>query len=141
MHKYEVLESKAQEIRYIDEQLVDYNESKVPFDLSISFSQFNRHIKDEEGNIIAGINCIYYAWKCVFVDVLWIHEEHRHKGLGSRLLNEIETLAKEAGCHLIHLDTFDFQAKDFYLKRGYKIFGILDDCPIGHKRYYLNKVL
>jgi hypothetical protein len=42
---------------------------------------------------------------------------------------------------LAHLDTFDFQAKDFYLKYGYEIFGILDDCLKGLKRYYLKKAL
>lgn len=43
-------------------------------------------------------------------------------------------------CKLIHLDTFDFQAKDFYMKHEYEIFGILDDCPIEHKRYYMKKL-
>ena len=42
---------------------------------------------------------------------------------------------------LIHLDTCDFQSKDFYLKQGYEIFGVLDNCPKGHKRYYLKKML
>jgi hypothetical protein len=37
--------------------------------------------------------------------------------------------------------TFDFQAKDFYLKHEYEVLGILDDCPKGHKRYYMEKVL
>lgn len=40
--------------------------------------------------------------------------------------------------HII-LDTFDFQAKNFYIKQGYEIFGILDNCPEGHKRYYMKK--
>lgn len=39
------------------------------------------------------------------------------------------------------LDTFDFQAKDFYLKHGYEIFGVLKDCPVGHECYYLSKGL
>lgn len=42
---------------------------------------------------------------------------------------------------LIHLDTFDFQAKDFYLKHGDEIFGVLEDCSKGYKRYYMKKVL
>ncbi len=42
---------------------------------------------------------------------------------------------------LIHLDTFDFQAKDFYLKHGYDIFGILDECPQKHKRYFMKKFI
>ena len=48
---------------------------------------------------------------------------------------------REKGCHLIHLDTFDFQAKDFYIKHGYEVFGVLDECPKKHKRYYLKKLI
>jgi hypothetical protein len=39
------------------------------------------------------------------------------------------------------LDTFDFQVKAFYEKLGYELFGILDDCPPGHRRYFLKKAL
>ena len=48
---------------------------------------------------------------------------------------------KDLGAALAHLDTFDFQARDFYLKNGYDVFGLLDDCPEGHTRYYLSKHL
>ncbi|MGN0144593.1 MAG: GNAT family N-acetyltransferase, partial [Clostridium sp.] len=81
-----------------------------------------------------------YCWNCLYIDVLWVSEEYRKHGLGSRLLNEIESIATEKGCHLIHLDTFDFQAKDFYIKHGYEVFGVLDECPEGHKRYFLKKI-
>jgi hypothetical protein len=67
--------------------------------------------------------------------------DKKYKNLSSFLLNKVETEAKAMGARLAHLDTFDFQAKDFYLKHGYKIFGVLDDCPPGHKRFYLKKVL
>ena len=60
-------------------------------------------------------------------------------GYGSILLKEVEKIAKEKGCYLIHLDTFDFQAKDFYVKHGYEVFGVLDNCPPGHKRYFMKK--
>jgi len=56
-------------------------------------------------------------------------------------LRHLEHEAKLSGVKLIHLDTFDFQGKDFYLKYGYEIFGILEDCPAHHKRYYLKKNL
>lgn len=45
------------------------------------------------------------------------------------------------GAKLAHTDTFDFLTIDFYLKHGYEIFGTLDNCPEGHKRYYLKKIL
>lgn len=87
------------------------------------------------------INCIYYSWKYIYVDVLWVKEEYRNTKIGSQLLNEIEETAKEYDCHIVHLDTFDFQAKDFYIKHGYEIHGVLDDCPQGHKRYYMKKII
>ena len=66
-------------------------------------------------------------------------EEARGLGYGSALLKEVERIAKEKGCNLVHLDTFDFQAKGFYIKQGYEIFGVLDNCPTDHKRYYMKK--
>tara|TARA_R110002124_G_scaffold52032_2_gene150095 strand:+ start:12887 stop:13060 length:174 start_codon:yes stop_codon:yes gene_type:complete len=57
------------------------------------------------------------------------------------LLRKAEIEAKSMGASLSHLDTFDWQAKDFYLKSDYEIFGVLDDCPVGHNRYYMKKIL
>ncbi|WP_426351155.1 GNAT family N-acetyltransferase [Alloiococcus sp. CFN-8] len=139
MNNYKILESSKEEIDYIEDRICEYNESNVPFEAPIPASNINRHIQDDSGNIIAGVNCIYYAWKCIYIDALWVKEEYRNRGLGSELLKEIEKTAKEYGCHMIHLDTFDFQRKDFYIRQGYEIHGILDDCPQGHKRYYLKK--
>lgn len=139
MSNYKIIESTKQEIDFVEEKICEYNESKVPFELSIPTSKINRHIKDDNGNIIAGINCIYYAWKCIYIDDLWVKEEYRKTGIGSKLLGEIEKIAKDYGCHMVHLDTFDFQAKDFYIKQGYDIHGVLDKCPQGHKRYYMKK--
>ena len=141
MSNYIIIESTKKEIDFIENKIVEYNELNVPFELSIPSSKINKNIKDENDNIIAGINCIYYSWKCIYIDALWVKEEYRKAGLGSRLLDDIETTAKEYGCHLVHLDTFDFQAKDFYIKHGYEIYGVLDDCPLEHKRYYLKKYL
>ncbi|EKE01771.1 MAG: acetyltransferase, GNAT family [uncultured bacterium] len=62
-------------------------------------------------------------WKCLYISVLWVDEKYRYSGLGHRLLEKVEQDAKEKGGYLAHLDTFDFQAKDFYLKYGYEIFG------------------
>ena len=90
-------------------------------------------------NVNAGILSKMYCWNCLYIDTLWIKEEYRKEKLGSKLLKEVEEIAKEKGCHLIHLDTFDFQAKDFYIKYGYEIFGVLDDCPEEHSRYYMKK--
>lgn len=91
--------------------------------------------------IVAGIVARMYCWNVVYVDTLWVDSSYRGKKLGSLLLEEVENDAKSKGAKLIHLDTFDFQAKEFYEKQGYIVFGILENCPEKHYRYYLKKVL
>lgn len=139
MKDYIIEKSKKEECDLVDKGIVEYNLSKVPFPQEKAFIPLNRVIKDKDGNVLAGINSVLYCWNCLYVDVLWVKEEFRKEGYGSILLNEVEKIAKEKGCKLVHLDTFDFQAKDFYIKHGYEVFGILDECPENHKRYFLKK--
>lgn len=139
MTNYFIEESTREEYVLVDDGIVEYNSSKVPFTQDPPFISINRVIKGASGEVLAGINSLLYCWKCLYIDVLWVKDEYRNEGYGSVLLNEVERIAKEKGCNLIHLDTFDFQAKDFYLKHGYEIFGILDGCPSDHKRYYMKK--
>jgi hypothetical protein len=35
----------------------------------------------------------------------------------------------------------DFQAAGFYERHGYSVFGVLDDMPLGHKRFFLKRAL
>ena len=140
MNNYLIRESNNIEEDFIVDKIVEYNLSIVPSKQETDFLWINRIVEDKNGNIIAGILSKMYCWNCLYIDVLWVKEEHRKDGLGSRLLKEIESVAIEKGCYLIHLDTFDFQAKDFYIKHGYEVFGVLDECPEGHKRYFLKKI-
>jgi GNAT superfamily N-acetyltransferase len=139
MKKYVIEESTKEEYGLVDNAIAEYNLSKVPFTQEPSFIPINRVIRGSNNEVLAGINSTLYCWNCLFIDVLWVKEGFRKDGYGSALLNEAEKIAKEKGCRLVHLDTFDFQAKDFYIKHGYEIFGVLDDCPLEHKRYYLKK--
>lgn len=121
--------------------LLRYNHSMVPQGKTGQHMDLSRKIVDEKGEVIGGIIAVMYGWGCACVDILWVSGEHRKDGLGSLLLESVENAARENGGKLIHLDTFDFQARDFYIKHGYELFGCLDDCPEGHKRYYLKKKL
>ena len=138
---YEKENCKDGDAENIIDRLVEYNLSKVPVEQEILFDTLDKKITDDNRNIIAGCVARMYCWKVAYVDTLWVHETYRGKGLGAKLLAEVENTAKEKGCYLIHLDTFDFQAKEFYEKQGYKVFGTLEDCPKEHCRYYLKKKL
>ncbi|MEG2288419.1 MAG: GNAT family N-acetyltransferase [Clostridium sp.] len=139
MENFIINESTREEVGLVENEIDKYNSSRVPFTQEPSFSPINKVIKESNGDIVAGINSVLYCWNCLYIDVLWVKEEFRKKGYGLTLLNEVEKEAKQRGCKLIHLVTFDFQAKDFYLKYGYEVFGVLDDCPLGHKQYSMKK--
>lgn len=83
----------------------------------------------------------YTHWDWLFVSHLWVDATRRDKGVGSALMDRIETAAVARGAHAAHLDTYDFQALGFYEKRGYRVFGQLDDYPTGHTRYFLMTTL
>ena len=53
----------------------------------------------------------------------------------------VEAEARQSGATEAYLDTFSFQAPEFYKKNGYQVFGVLENFPPGHQRYYLTKAL
>jgi GNAT superfamily N-acetyltransferase len=77
----------------------------------------------------------------LYVNLLFIPEQMRRGGVGRKLMMEAEAEAVRRGCRAAVLDTFSFQARGFYEKLGYSVFGTLDDYPDGHSRFYLTKRL
>lgn len=92
------------------------------------------------GRVVGGLQGVsYYGW--LFVETLVLPEALRGRRLGTRLMDQAETIARQRGCIGVWLDTFSFQARGFYEKRGYRLFGQIDDYPPGHRRFYLAKRL
>lgn len=59
--------------------------------------------------------------ECCELQQLWVSAAHRHQGVGSRLLRDFESQARARGCTLVYLDTFSFQAPEFYKAHGYEV--------------------
>ena len=78
-------------------------------------------------------------WGGLEIKNIWIHEDYRKRGIGTEFLLHSEQETKRKGAIKSILDTFDFQAKDFYLKNEYSVFGELKGFPANHNRYYLHK--
>ena len=74
-------------------------------------------------------------------DRFWVTPARRGAGLGARLLAAAEREALARGCHVAWLATYDFQARAFYERRGYRMFGELQGFPRGHARHYMVKDL
>jgi len=78
-------------------------------------------------------------WGWFYINLLFLKDELRGRGYGHRLLTLAENEARQRGAKNAYLDTFSFQALDFYEQHGYRVFGELKDFPPGHQRYYLTK--
>lgn len=97
-------------------------------------------VRDDNGEILGGLyGRVFYQW--LFIELLSVPEEGRGLGLGSKLMQMAEELAQENECVGIWLDTFSFQAPEFYKKLGYSEFGQIVDYPPGHKRHFFQKRL
>lgn len=96
--------------------------------------------RDAAGTIVGGLVGLT-GWKWLHVDLLWVDDAHRGMGVGTNILRAAEEEAASRGVRHVDLDTFDFQAKPFYEREGYSVFGILEDYPPGHTRYFMRKDL
>ena len=126
-----------EEIEFVREALTQFNRERVGDD---GHTPLNLTEHDGAGNIIGGLLGGTY-WDWMYVDILWVKEEYRKMGIGSKLLAEAEREAARRGCHHVHLDTMSWQAPEFYKKHGYELIGILPDIPSGNQKYLLMKEL
>lgn len=79
------------------------------------------------------------SFRCLFVELLFIPDLLRGKGLGTQLLARAEEVAKARGCLGAWLDTFSPNAREFYERQGYELFGAIADYPPGNTRSFLSK--
>lgn len=94
-----------------------------------------------EGEAIVGgaVGRYWHGW--VYVDLFWVSEALRGQDIGTRVMDALEAHAGTLGAIGVHLVTYSWQARPFYEKRGYALFGELSPYPEGHACYWLSKRL
>lgn len=95
--------------------------------------------KDKNNVLLAGLAAELYG-NVFYINYLWVSDKLRGGGLGRELLRLAEKKARGTDSNTIAVDTFSFQAPDFYVCNGFSIIGILE-CGEDYKRYYLSKSL
>lgn len=95
-------------------------------------------LTNESGDHVGGLwgKCVY-DW--FFIELLAVPKEHRGGNYGKGLMEQAEGIARVNECIGIWLDTYEFQARGFYEKLGFEVFGTLDDHPVGQKLFFLRK--
>jgi GNAT superfamily N-acetyltransferase len=139
--KITILPTSSENLKRLDDAITDYNIVSAKELPRAVIQRLDFTAEDFDGKLIGGIQAMMVNWGILQIDLLFVFEEYRQWGIGAQLLHHVEDIARKSGCYVSHLDTFDFQAKDFYLKHGYEIFGVLENVPKGHQRYYLSKKL
>lgn len=92
----------------------------------------------DQGKVIGGL-LGRSIWGTLQIQFLAVDEQYKKQGLGKKLILEAERIAITRKCRYISVDTFSFQAPEFYQALGYEIFAIEEDFPLGFSRYYLRK--
>ena len=106
--KLENIESeKTQELANL---IRAYNRSKREPSKS---EPLNIYLEDEQGNLKAGMVAETFGnW--LEIEYLYVSDDLRGQGIGSKILKMAERESKERGCKYSFVDTFNFQAPKFY---------------------------
>jgi ribosomal protein S18 acetylase RimI-like enzyme len=94
--------------------------------------------RGSDGAIVGGLLGAVF-WGGLKIDVLWVDVSTRGQDVGSRLLAQAEVEARARGAALMMLETTSFQARGFYEKNGFSVYGQIDDFPKDHTWYHMIK--
>ena len=101
---------------------------------------FGAAVRSPRNDVIAAVTGHTWGGTC-HVTHLWVHEEHRHNGLGSSLMNAVEIEARRRGCRQVILATHSFLAPEFYERLGYRRQATIAQYPAGHAQLHYRKDL
>ncbi|OAN17913.1 acetyltransferase [Photobacterium jeanii] len=129
----------SEDLKVISDGIAAFNEKYLPndgeFDSGFRFGLF---VKNDNGEIVGGLQASV-IWSYCVLELLWLSEETRGTGIGTELMGQLEAFAKEKGLQQIRTETLDFQAKPFYEKLGFRVYGVIEGSPENHTTYFLVK--
>lgn len=130
-----------QDAKTISQGIVEFNQTTIPdlepIEKEVKFFVFAKNKLEE---VVGGIRATCF-WNTMHIELLWLSNDCRGKGIGRQLMTKAENFAKEIGCEKVFVETTSWQAKPFYEKVGYQHIATLNDRPKGHASHYLTKHL
>lgn len=121
----------------VEEGLDRFNESQVGPALTNLLWVIQR---DDRGDVVGGLQG-HTIWNWLVISMLWVRDDSRYQGIGSKLLADGENAARDRGCTRSQLVTMSFQAPEFYKRFGYSEAGRIADFPPGHSYHWMIKEL
>lgn len=127
-----------------EDQVEEIEERLSAFDENYIIYRMNGCIQigvEENGKLIAGLDACITAFRILYVSTVFVDEEYRRKGIGAKLVREMEKRAAAMGVNTIRLDTFNWQGKAFYEALGYEAVGHYENAAEGYAEYFFLKRL
>lgn len=137
MHLEVTSEPAEADVRAVRDGVMAYNAQVYQPD---AVRPLNVLVRGPGGQVLGGLSGSSY-WNASFVDLFWLDYGLRRQGRGSAILRLAEREAVARGCAFMHLDTFDFQARGFYEKNGYHVYGTVVGFTGRVERYHMVKQL
>lgn len=132
-----LIDLNEEQVEDITERLDDFDESYITYKMD---GEIQIGIEDN-GKLVAGLDACVTNFKILYVSTVFVDEEYRRKGLGARLMREMEKRAAAMGVNMIRLDTYDWQGKEFYETLGYECVGCYENKEDGFSEYFYLKRL
>ncbi len=129
-----------QERDFIRSKVIEHNMQELAGHANKPKEEVGFTVRGNEGEIIGGITGTAY-WGHLHIDFLWVDPQSRGQRIAEQLMQAIEQYAREQHYRLLVVDTFSFQAPEFYKKQGFQEFGVLHNHPEGHSQHYFEKRL
>ena len=138
---FDMMPCSEEEAEYIEEQADRVFDTIAPPEEGAEEKEYVYKVTDEKGSLLGGCILAVDDRKTASIFDLWVEEAYRRQGIASALIQEAEKKARELGCYLAMVGTFDFQAKSFYITHGYMVNDTMSGVPKGHEHYFMTKRL
>ncbi len=138
---FNMMHCSEEDAEYIEEQADRVFDTIAPPEEGAEEKEFVYKITDEKGSLLGGCILAVDDRKTASIFDLWVEEAYRRQGIASALIQEAEKKARELGCYLAMIGTFDFQAKPLYENHGYTVKDTMSGVPKEHEHYLMTKRL
>ena len=107
------------EIGLLEDRLYEFNAKTTGIDDALGLAIFER---DDQDEVVAGL-CGHTWGGCCEIRQLWVHEKVRGRGIGRRVMELTEEVARSVGARDIELHAFaqNARARRLYESLGYRI--------------------
>jgi GNAT superfamily N-acetyltransferase len=123
--------------RAIRDGLTEFNRKAVNFPEPVPV---NVAVRDDDGVLRGGV-VARVALDTVYIDIVWLDDTLRGSGHGRTMMEQVEEKARSLGAKLAWLYTLSWQARPFYERLGYSVFGEMPFGDGAHHRYFMRKDL